>query len=88
MPIKDGQVWVSDQVCAEELLAEGERVYAQMLPVDTYMKAIKENYWYVTFLRVLVSITVIGAAGAIIYFVCRNLFKTTRFIVRRVRKVV
>lgn len=85
MPITDGQVWVSDQMCPEELQVEGERVFAQKLPVDTYMKAIKETYWYEMALKVLVNVVFIGILSLILYFICRNLYKTTRYVGKKVK---
>ena len=83
--ISDGQVWVSDMVCPKYLQVEGERVYAQRVPVDTYMNAVRMKYWSVTAIKVLVIIVALGVVLVIFYFVCRNLYKTTRFVVHRIK---
>ena len=86
MPISDGQVRVNDIMCPEKLQAEGERVYAQSVPVNTYMTAVKKVHWSVNGIKGLLIAAVIGIALVSCYFVCRNLYKTTMYIAKYVKK--
>ena len=78
-------VRVSDMMCPERLQAEGKRVYAQKLPVDTYIKVVKNVYWSATAIKVLAITVVIGIAFVISYFVGTNLYKTMRFVIKRIK---
>ncbi len=86
MPISDGQVLVQDIMCPENLQVEEEKVSKQSLPVGTYMNAVKISYWSALALTGLLVVVGIGIVLASCYFVCRNLYKTTIYIVKYVRK--
>ena len=51
------------------------------------MKAIKETYWYEMALKVLVNVVFIGILSLILYFICRNLYKTTRYVGKKVKSI-
>lgn len=78
--ISDGKVKVSARMCPESLLDENGKVPEQGISVDAYMKAVEKTFWYVMVIKVLVHVAVIGLVLLICYLVCRNLYKTMKYI--------
>jgi hypothetical protein len=85
IPIEDGKVLVSNAMLMENLLDESGERPESGITVDAYMKALKIRVWCINTIKVLIYTAAIGIALVICYFVCRNLYKTTRFVVHRIK---
>jgi hypothetical protein len=84
--ISDGKVMVSTEMVPESLLGENGKRPEQGITVEAYTKALKQRVLFVTAIKGLIYAVVIGSVLVICYFIGRNLYKTTQYVVRLMRK--
>lgn len=85
IPIEDGMAKVSYIMCFENLLDENGKIPEQGITVEAYMKSLKQRVLVINAIKTMIYVVVIGITLVSCYFVCRNLYKTTRFVIMRIK---